>query len=258
MAQTKLIHLVGRQASGKTTRGRQLAEALRAQGLIVRFPQEEDAYTDAEIARVVQQRNCRYLPEAHKNPTPDVIIIEHAGMLPPTVRLERHDEVVHMDNPHRQTNSLSILVRGLRIEAKCVEGDVVHLAVRANEQDESLWGRLRQHLANALFRAADACHPGQDNGPMWVVERMVGCTALENLLANRAEDGTRYIWPRHDALGNAYYQTLAIYEGVKRHQDGRPVSKRWLRLRGQKRADYSHVDPSLLKGAIVDHEGGAA
>lgn len=157
-----------------------------------------------------------------------------------------------------QPASLALLVRGLRIDAQSVEGGVVNLAVRANEQHKGVFGRLRQHLANALFRAADACHPGQDNGPLWVVSSVVVGAAADNHLADLADDRVRYVWPRHYALGEAHYQPLLIHEGVKRHQDGRPVSERFLRSCGQKRAEYVHADLSGLKNVIVDAEGGAA
>lgn len=159
-------------------------------------------------------------------------------------------------NPARQ--SLTLLVRGLQIEAESIESGVVHLAVHAHQQHKGVLGCLRQHLANALFRAADACHPSQHNGPLWVVQPVVGSTPLEHQVAGGTEGAVRYIWPLHDALGQAYYNSLLVHEGVKRHQDGRAVSERLLRRCGQKRAEYSHADFSGLKNVIVDAEGGAA
>lgn len=145
---------------------------------------------------------------------------------------------------------VTLLVRGLRIEAQAIEGGVVHLAVRAHQQHQGMFGRLRQHLANALFRVADACHPGQNHGPLWVVEPVVGAAACQDHLANSAESGVRYIWPRHDSLGQAHYNALFVHEGVKRHQDGRPVVKGFFGRGGQERADYAHGAP-LAAGAKV-------
>lgn len=154
-----------------------------------------------------------------------------------------------------QHKSLTQLIRGLQIDAQSLEGGVVNLTARAHQQHHGMLGRLRQHLANALYRAADACHPGQHNGPLWVVEPVVGHAAAQHPVANRADAGVRYIWPRHDALGQAHYNSLLVHEGVKRHQDGRAVSNRFLQRCGQKAAEYSHADLSGLKNAIVDVEG---
>jgi hypothetical protein len=156
------------------------------------------------------------------------------------------------------TSSLTLLIRGLRIDAQSVEGGVIHLAVRAHQKHQSVFGRLRQHIANALFRAADACHPGQNNGPLWVVHPVVSNATVEHELANGTDPGVRYVWPLHAPLGQAHYNSLLLHEGVKRHQDGRAVSDRFLRRSGQKRAEYSHADLSGLKNVIVDVEGGAA
>lgn len=158
----------------------------------------------------------------------------------------------------RRAASMTLRVRGLQIDAECVEGRVIHLAVRAHEQHKGVLGRLRQHLAHALFRAADACHPGQNNGPLWVVEPVVGSTPLQHPMPDRTEGHIRYVWPLHDALGQAHYNSLFVHEGVKRHQDGRAVPENLLRRCGQKRAEYSHADLSGLKNAIVDVQGGAA
>lgn len=171
--------------------------------------------------------------------------------------MSNHHTTINQANTQPQ-RSVSLLVRGLRIEAEGFQGGVVNLAVRADQQHKGVLGHLRQHLANALFRAADVCHPSQNNGPLWVIERMVGGTPLEHHLTGRAEDGVRHIWPLHDALGQAHYNSLVVREGVKRHQDSRVVSERFLRRGGQKAAVYSHVDLSGLKSAIVDAEGGAA
>ena len=164
--------------------------------------------------------------------------------------------------------SVTLLVRGLEINAQSLEGGVVHLAVRADQKHKSVLGRLRQHLANALFRAADACHPSQHNGPLWLVERPVGSTPLEHQLTGRAEEGVRHIWPLHDAFGQAHYNSLFIHEGVKRHQDGRAVSERFLRRCGQKSADdlqgFAPVNPAMFAGQRIvvlqdpAQQGGAA
>lgn len=157
-----------------------------------------------------------------------------------------------------QPASLALLVRGLRIEAQSIQHGVIHLAVCANEHHKGFLGNLRQHLANALFRAADACHPGQNHGPLWVVQPVVGSTPLQDQVSGRADGGIRYVWPLHDTLGQAHYNSLFVHEGVKRHQDGRPVSERFLRRCGQKRAEYFQLDTSRLKGSIVAGEEVAA
>lgn len=154
-------------------------------------------------------------------------------------------------NRATQNASLTLLVRGLRIEAHGVEGSVVHLAVRANKQHQGVFGRLRQHLADALFRIADACHPSQHNGPLWVVEPVVGAAPRQDQLAHGAEPGVRYIWPRHDSLGQAHYNALFVHEGVKRHQDGRPVAGGFFGQGGQERADYSHAAPFAADKTVL-------
>ena len=152
-------------------------------------------------------------------------------------------------------SSVALLVRGLHIDAQSVEGGVVHLTVRTNEQHQGVFGRLRQHLANALFRAADACHPGQHHRALRVVAPVVLGAALQNKLPHRADAHIRDIWPLHDALGNAHYNALFVHEGVKRHHDGRAVAGHRLDGAGQKSADDSQdwtpIDPAVFAGKAI-------
>lgn len=67
-----------------------------------------------------------------------------------------------MPSPLRKL--LRLHLQGLQIDAECGEGGVVHLAVRTDQQHEGRWGRLRQHLAHALFRAGNLCHAGHRHG----------------------------------------------------------------------------------------------
>lgn len=162
--------------------------------------------------------------------------------------------------------SMSLLVRGLQINAQSVEGGVVHLTVCADQQHQGVFGRLRQHLANALFRAADACHPGQNQRALRVVQPVVLGASLQHELPHLADANVREIWPLHDAFGNAHYNALITGEGVKRHHDGRAVAGQSLHGCGQKGADdfqgMTPIDPAMFAGAPVvvlpDHEGGAA
>lgn len=66
--------------------------------------------------------------------------------------------------------SIQVLVRGFEINIQRGKGGFVNLVARAHQQHASLWGRIRQNLANALFRAGDLCNLGNHNGPVQVVE----------------------------------------------------------------------------------------
>ena len=139
-------------------------------------------------------------------------------------------------------------VHGLRIEAQHCGDDVIHLHVRADDQHQSLWGRLRQHIARALFRAGDLCYPGNHNNPLRVVQLVVGGTPSNDLLTHRADTHVREVWPLHLADGQAYYNGFLLHEGVKRHYDGRPARHQSTRARGQEAADDLQVfSPSDVK-----------
>lgn len=137
-------------------------------------------------------------------------------------------------------SSLRAYVRGLEIDTQLGECGVVNLVVRTEQQHEGFIGRIRQNVANALFRAGDRCHPSHDHNPVRVVEIVVGSTAVEHPLANVADPHVVEIWPIHGSNGEAYYQPLLAHEGVKRHQDSRPASDEFLRLRGQQSTDHTH------------------
>jgi hypothetical protein len=147
----------------------------------------------------------------------------------------------------KYTSLLQIHIRGLSIQAQSGECGVVDLVVGAQEQHKGIWRRIRQHFANALFRAADACHPSQNHWPIRVVEHMVGTSSVKNSLPNRAPSNVRHVWPIHGANGDAYYKTLLTHEGVKRHNDGRPVSSQLLKSCGQQSTDdfHVHISPEI-------------
>ena len=135
-----------------------------------------------------------------------------------------------------------IEVRGLEIDAQCGKGGVVNLVVRTQQQHKGLWGRFRQHLAHALFRAGDACHPGHNHGALRVVSCQVAGTPVDDGLTKVADHNVRNIWPIHAANGDAHYMALLAHEGVKRHHDGRPVARQGGNFWGQKSADDFHGD----------------
>lgn len=96
MARPKIIHLTGRQGSGKTTLGQLIQVSLTAQGKLVRFPQEEDIYTPAELKQVIRNRQCKRIPYAKDNPQPDVILVEHQDEFLIT-SLEKGDQVISVE-----------------------------------------------------------------------------------------------------------------------------------------------------------------
>lgn len=147
----------------------------------------------------------------------------------------------------KYTSLLQIHIRGIRIDAQCGEGGVVNLTVHAQEQHKSLWRRFRQHIANALFRAADACHPSQNHWPIRVVEQMVSPSSIEHGLPNGTQTNVRQIWPLHLSDGKAYYYPLLVHEGIKRHHDGRRVTSQLIRSCGEKSTDDLHVATYLKK-----------
>lgn len=150
-------------------------------------------------------------------------------------------------------------IRGLEIDAQCGKGSVVNLIVRANKKHEGAVGRLRQHIANALFCAADACHPSYDNGGLRVVLCDMPAASLNDGLPDRTDPNVRDVWPIKTANGDAHYIALLVHEGVKRHQDGRPVTRNGMKFWRQKSADDSHGGaPGVLSASTVSDAGGAA
>ena len=144
-------------------------------------------------------------------------------------------------------------VRGLEIDAQCGKGGVVNLVVRAEQQHQGVWGRFRQHLAHALFRAGDACHPGHNHSALRVVLPMVADTPVKDGLPKAADHNVREVWPIHAPNGDAYYMALLAHEGVKRHHDGRPVMREGGFFRGQKSADDCHDDCLVIRqGNVAD------
>lgn len=156
----------------------------------------------------------------------------------------------------REGMSLRADVRGLQVDAQCGIGGVVHLVVRAQQQHEGAWRRLRQHLANALYRAADLCHPGDHGRGVRVVELLVPAAAVDDDLPERADAHVRQVWPLHGANGEAHYQALLIHEGVKRHHDGRPAAGHvgGLGRQGGAQDLHSAVLPRLV---VVEADGSA-
>jgi hypothetical protein len=115
--------------------------------------------------------------------------------------------------------SLRVHVRGLEIDIQSRESGVIHLVIRAHEQDRSLVGRLRKYLADALFSAGDLCHTGNHQEAVRVVKFSVAKHAVDDGLANRRNHDATQIRPLHTSNGDAHYQALVVYEGVKKHGD---------------------------------------
>lgn len=143
------------------------------------------------------------------------------------------------------SSSVRAHVRGLNIDAKCGKGGVVNLVVRAQQQHKGIWGRIRQHFANALFRAGDACHPSQDNQALRVVLSHVIAAPVNDGLPDLANPNVRNVYPLHTTNGDAHYIALLVHEGVKRHQDGRRIASNNRFLWWKKGTDDVHrVAPS--------------
>lgn len=126
-----------------------------------------------------------------------------------------------------------IHVRGLVIDTQCREGGVINLVVRADQKHASAFGRLRQYLAHALFRAGDLCNPSNDHRALRVVQAHVQAKSVDDVLPNRADPHLAEVLPLNLPNGDAYYNPLLVHEGVKQHQHGfwRNALNR---LRGQK------------------------
>ncbi|QKL69770.1 hypothetical protein HI806_09145 [Ralstonia solanacearum] len=147
--------------------------------------------------------------------------------------------------PSPITTLLSARVRGLVVNAEVRRDGVVHLRVRTQKQDCGLIGRIRQYLANALFRAADALHPGQNHNAVRVVETVVSGEAADDLVADR---GTLHIvkgWTVNSADRNAQHETFLAYEGIKNEKLGPPADVLVV-SGGKEGADDAHV--ASLKG----------
>lgn len=161
--------------------------------------------------------------------------------------------------------SVRLLIRGLEIDAKCGEGCVVNLSVRAHKQNKGVVWRFCQHIANAFFSAGDFCNPGNHHRALRVIRGHVSHTPVNDGLTDRTDTNAVEIYPIHDTNGDAHYMALLAHEGVKRHYDGRPASsdflKRFVTVYGrQEGTDDAHVlSPKGIAGATVAHsEGGAA
>ena len=131
-----------------------------------------------------------------------------------------------------------IHVRGLKIHAKRGNGGVVNLVVGADQKHTGVLWRLRQHLANALFRAGDLCHPSNHHGPVRVVRVGMPSDSINDGLSHCGDTNALEVRPLHLSNGDAYYNAFLVHEGVKRHQKHRwfaIFSGRW----GQKGADDS-------------------
>lgn len=158
-------------------------------------------------------------------------------------------------NATAQMPLLRLLVRGLEIDAERGEGGVINLAVRAQQHHQGLLRRLRQHLANALFRAADLSNPGQHNGGVRVIHRVVRSTSVQHKATDSIEPQVFEVWPLHTADGDAHYQALVVHEGVERHHDGRLVAGKFLDHSRQRCAHDAHgfspLSTSILKGKNI-------
>lgn len=123
-----------------------------------------------------------------------------------------------------------IHVRGLKIHAQCGKGGVVNLVVGADQKHAGMLGRLRQHLANALFSAGDLCHPSNHHGPVRVVRLGMGTSTVNDALANGADTDSVEVLPLNLPNGDSYYNALLLHESVKRHHNCRWLSiltRRW-------------------------------
>lgn len=133
-----------------------------------------------------------------------------------------------------------LLVDGLQIDAESREGGVIDLAVRADQHHKGTWGRLRQHLANALFRAGRLCNPGNHNRPVRVVEILVPQASLKDEHAWLRQCQVFQRWPVDLANGDADYELLVAHEGVESHHQRMLAFKQFFRGGRQERADDAH------------------
>lgn len=153
------------------------------------------------------------------------------------------------------THLLSAYVHGLVIDAQGGKGGVVHLVIRADQKNTSAWGRLRQHMAHALFRAGDFCHPSYDKRAVRVVSRPVGRQPVDDVLPHLTHSHVVELAPLYLADGEAHYNALFVHESVKHHEDGRS-NNRTVGAGRQEGADDSHgglfpLSDSALKALNV-------
>ncbi|MGA4100976.1 hypothetical protein ACI2S5_08385 [Ralstonia nicotianae] len=135
---------------------------------------------------------------------------------------------------------LRVWVRGLVIDAQVRRDSVVHLRIRAQKEDCGLMGRIRQHLANALFRCADALHAGQDHHAVRVVEDVVGREAADDLLPDGRAPNVVQGWTLNGADRDTQHQAFLVYEGIEDKQLGTPAEL-VVMSGGKEGADDAHV-----------------
>ena len=131
-------------------------------------------------------------------------------------------------------------VRGLVIDAEVRRDRVVDLRVSAEEKHSGLIGRVRQHLANALFRCADALHPGQDNRAVRVVELVMGSQSANDLVADRGALHVVKGWTVNPANRDPEHEVFLAYEGIKNEKLGTPTDVLVV-SGGKEGADDAHV-----------------
>ncbi len=155
-------------------------------------------------------------------------------------------------------------IRGRVIDAQGGESGVVHLVVRTDKQHPRLLGRLRQHLANALFCAGDLCNPGHDHRALRVDALVVPGQTLDDQLTDLAHAHRRELVALNGPNGDAHYNALFVHERVEHHHKG--IGGKLLAVFGlQKRTDDAHGRP--LQAAdfsnwdtviVLPQQGGAA
>ena len=147
-----------------------------------------------------------------------------------------------------------IHIRGLKIHAKCGKGGVVNLVVGANQKHAGMLGRLRQHLANALFCAADLCNPGNHNSPIRVVRVGMPSDSVNDGLTHCGNTDALEVRPLHLSNGDTYYNALLIHESVKRHQKSgwfAVLSRRWWK-KGADDSCRQDLSPLVLSDALAN------
>ena len=107
---------------------------------------------------------------------------------------------------------LRLYVRGMILETHAADDGSTHIVSRRDQQHKSLGRRLRQHLANALFRAGDLCHPRHYHGPLRIVELHVSAAPVDDLAAYVAQPYVLERLARDAADGDTHYQTLLVNE----------------------------------------------
>lgn len=113
---------------------------------------------------------------------------------------------------------LRLWVRGMKVDAQVRRNGVINLVVRAQEEDRGMLGRIRQHIANALFRAADLLHPGQDHHAIRVVEVVMRGKPVDDPLPHFRAPHVLKGWPLHEANRDADDEAFLVYEGIEHKQ----------------------------------------